>query len=255
MSSASSPTSSGTPIRPATLAWGGPGGPRVLLVHGLSSVAGSWWRVGAGLAEAGCSVVAPDLRGHGQSPSAMTYRFSDHANDLATLGDSWDLIVGHSLAGPIVALVAAQTGNARRLLLLDPMFDIPDPEFEVVVADQLSEIDPNASAEDYEGDYPGWHPEDRFRKAVGARATSPFVIEQCLRDNAPYHHLELLEVLVMRTRILLADPTVGTMSLAESFDRIKNPVVTHIQIDGAGHSIQRDRPDLVIEHALDLLNT
>ncbi len=185
----------------------------------------------------------------------MTYRFSDHAKDLASLGDSWDLIVGHSLAGPIVAVVSAQTGNTRRVLLLDPVFDIPDLEFEAVVADQLSEIDPNAGAEDYEADHPDWHPEDRFHKAVGARSTSPFVIEQCLRDNAPYHHLDLLEELAVPTRILRADPTVGTMSPAESFDRIKNPVVTHIQIDGAGHSIQRDRPDLVIEHALDLLSS
>jgi pimeloyl-ACP methyl ester carboxylesterase len=150
-------------------------------------------------------------------------------------------------------MFAAGVGSTHHLLLLDPVFDIPDSDFEAVLADQLLEIDANAGAEDYEADHPDWHPEDRFHKAVGARATSPFVIEQCLRDNAPYHHLGLLEELVVPTRILRADPTVGTMSLVKSFDRITNPVVTHIQIDGAGHSIQRDRPDLVIEHALDLL--
>ncbi len=247
---------SATPVRPATLQWGDGTGPKVLLLHGLSSVAGLWWRVGSELAAAGCIVVAPDLRGHGRSPSATSYRFSDHAADLATLGETWDLALGHSLAGPILATLAAGSADSAlclQLLLLDPVFEILDSEFEAVLADQLSVVDPRASADQVGRENPSWHPEDCFHKAVGARGTSSFVIEHCLRDNMPYHHLGLLESLSVPARILRADPTVGAMSTESELDRIDNPMISHVQIDGAGHSIQRERADLVIEHALDLL--
>ena len=48
----------------------------MLLVHGLSSYSGTWWRVASELAERGCHVVAPDLRGHGLSPSTSGYGFA-----------------------------------------------------------------------------------------------------------------------------------------------------------------------------------
>jgi alpha-beta hydrolase superfamily lysophospholipase len=97
-------TTDPVPVEPAVLRWGRPGGRRVLLVHGLTSSAATWWRVAARLAEAGCSVVAPDPRGHGWSPSAERCCFADHAADLAAFDEGrWDVVVGQSLAGPILA--------------------------------------------------------------------------------------------------------------------------------------------------------
>ena len=49
---------------------GEPSLPRTaVLVHGIARAAGSWWRVAEALVERGYYCLAPDLRGHGQSPS------------------------------------------------------------------------------------------------------------------------------------------------------------------------------------------
>ncbi|MDQ2964844.1 MAG: alpha/beta hydrolase, partial [Chloroflexota bacterium] len=49
----------------ATVEWGEPGDPPVLLVHGVTSLTGTWWRIGPALAAAGYLVIAIDLPGHG----------------------------------------------------------------------------------------------------------------------------------------------------------------------------------------------
>ncbi|MCB0026454.1 MAG: alpha/beta fold hydrolase, partial [Anaerolineales bacterium] len=53
------------------LTWGDPAAERsAVLIHGVTSNSQSWIRVGPRLAEQGYYVVAPDLRGHGDSPKA-----------------------------------------------------------------------------------------------------------------------------------------------------------------------------------------
>ncbi|MDY7105328.1 MAG: alpha/beta hydrolase [Actinomycetota bacterium] len=240
-----------TPVSLPVLRWGPPGGPRALLVHGLTSSGATWWRIASRLADVGWSVVAPDLRGHGSAPSAERYRFVDHAADLAELDDGpWDLVIGHSLAGPILATWCRDRPAIGRLVLLDPVFELADDAFEGVVADQLGELDaldPTALA----AAHPAWHPEDVRLKIAAARSTGAHVVERCLRDNAPWHHLDLLAGLTMPTTVLAADPGVGAMfplDHAASMDEVatfRARVVT-----GAGHSIQRDDPDAVVAAAL-----
>jgi pimeloyl-ACP methyl ester carboxylesterase len=106
--------------------WGDPTSPRrALLVHGLGSSAQTTWRLSEGLADAGWSATAVDLRGHGDAPRASRYRIEDFAGDLLGTrpedGGAWQLVVGHSI-GAAAAAQAAGTddGWAERLVLLDP---------------------------------------------------------------------------------------------------------------------------------------
>src|SRR5262249_11181288 len=46
----------------------GTGDRTAVLIHGITSDSGSWWRFGPDLAARGYHVLAPDLRGHGLSP-------------------------------------------------------------------------------------------------------------------------------------------------------------------------------------------
>lgn len=227
----------------------------MLAVHGLCSTANAWWYVADRLALDRRSVVAPDLRGHGQAPRAARYRIDDHAADLAALGSGWDLVIGHSLAGPIVATAALAPGFARALLLLDPVFEIADDQLDAVVDDQLSELDPHAEPGVILAANPSWSPEDAFQKAMGARLTSPSVVERCLRDSAPWHHLDLLTPDELpRTHILGADPTIGAMfppSLAD--DPRLGPRVTYEMVQGVGHGIHRAEPVRVVDAARSLL--
>ncbi|MDH3249968.1 MAG: alpha/beta hydrolase [Acidimicrobiia bacterium] len=236
-------------ISPIVKQWGDGDRARVLLIHGLAAYSGAWWLIGSRLAAAGCTVVAPDLRGHGSSPSTEWYGFSAMSADVASLGAGWDLIVGHSLGGPIACLVAAKDPSTRAVLLLDPFLDAPDEAFDGLVGDLLSELDPHATAGSIAAEQPDWHAEDCFHKAVGARLTGPYVVERCLLDNTPYHHLELLDTLDVPVQILGSDPNHGALFSPDAIEHVTNGSVRYRMVAGTGHSLQRERPDVVVDTA------
>ena len=95
------------------------------------------------------------------------------AADVSSVGSQWDLVIGHSLGGPIGCLVAANDPTTRALLLLDPFLDTPDAAFDNLIDDLTAELDPHATAESIAAEQPAWHAEDCFQKAIGARLTSP----------------------------------------------------------------------------------
>ena len=245
---------SGPTIAPFVQRWGSGERARVLLIHGLSASSGQWWRIAPQIASLGCTVVAADLRGHGSSPPAESYTFEELSSDLEQLGDHWDLIIGHSLGGPVACALAARLGSVGALLLLDPFMDAADGTFDTLVSDQLSELDPMATADSIREQHPDWHPEDCFRKAISARLTSPQVVERCLGDNAPYHHLGLLEELSVPVSILGSDPHAGSLFDPESMRRVRNSFVDYRMVPGAGHSIQREHPEAIVDAARSLLD-
>lgn len=89
----------------------GSGDRTVLLLHGMSGSAESWWRVSEELAERGRRVLAVDLPGHGLSPRDPTSTVSSAAEALietvAALADERPLVaMGHSYGGTVLAAAA-----------------------------------------------------------------------------------------------------------------------------------------------------
>ena len=219
--------------------WGTAGGPRVLLLHGVQSSGATWWRIAQGLAEHGADVTAPDLRGHGASPRAERYRLVDFAGDLNT---GWDLAVGHSLGGTLAAhALAHDPGFARRAVLLDPVFHLPEDGFEDLVAGQLAEM--TLTEHELRDMHPRWHPEDIRRKAEAARACDPHAAEATLRENRPWDHGHLLARIDTPLTILGADPAHGALLAPIADSR-------YTMLAGAGHSVHRDAPDAVLDACL-----
>jgi pimeloyl-ACP methyl ester carboxylesterase len=117
---------SGSTAWPTTM-WGHPSDPPLLLIHGVTSNAGIWWRTGPALAAAGSRVIAIDMPGHGRTPQGMfSHVFSDTA---AAVGgfvrdagiDRPDLaVVGHSWGGMVTAHLPLAGLRPRTLVLLDP---------------------------------------------------------------------------------------------------------------------------------------
>ena len=110
-----------------TTSWGSRTDPPVLLVHGVTSNAGIWWRVGPALAAAGLRVIAVDMPGHGRTAKApRSHLFADTAAELAAFVraaglDRPDLaVVGHSWGGMVTAHLPAAGLRPRTLVLLDP---------------------------------------------------------------------------------------------------------------------------------------
>lgn len=110
-----------------TLTWGAPTDPPLLLVHGVTSNAGIWWRVAPALAAAGRRVVAVDMPGHGRaSHGPRSPLFADTAAELAAFIRSSGMdvpglvVVGHSWGGMVVANLPAVGLAPTTLILLDP---------------------------------------------------------------------------------------------------------------------------------------
>jgi len=91
---------------------GDPSAPAIILVHGMRDHARSWDWIAEALARQ-FHVVAPDLRGHGDSDHAGScgYAMAAFVLDLACLADAMNLtqfgLVGHSLGGAIALRFAS----------------------------------------------------------------------------------------------------------------------------------------------------
>ena len=111
----------------SALAWGDPGARPLLLIHGVTSSAAIWWRVGPALAATGRRVVAVDRPGHGQTGHWQGHhRFRDNAADVAAFVraaglDRDDLqVVGHSWGAMTAAALPAAGLRPATLVLVDP---------------------------------------------------------------------------------------------------------------------------------------
>jgi pimeloyl-ACP methyl ester carboxylesterase len=109
------------------LDWGNEHAPHLLLVHGIRDHCHSF----DPMARALCGdfhVVAPDLRGHGDSEwaRAANYAYTDYVYDLAQLLHQQRLdpvvVVGHSMGGTLAALLTGiYPEQVARLVLLEPI--------------------------------------------------------------------------------------------------------------------------------------
>jgi pimeloyl-ACP methyl ester carboxylesterase len=109
------------------LTWGRPSDPPLLLVHGVTSNAGIWWRVGPALAASGRRVTAVDMPGHGPNPAwSGRHRFAETAADLAAFIGAAGLnvpelaVVGHSWGAMVTAHLPGAGVRPATIVLLDP---------------------------------------------------------------------------------------------------------------------------------------
>jgi pimeloyl-ACP methyl ester carboxylesterase len=116
------------------LEWVPAAGPRsaptgtALLLHGYMDAAATWQCVATLLKEGGLRVLAPDLRGYGDSAriaDGAYYHFPDYVADVADLvetlvGRTPLFLVGHSMGGTVASLYAgAFPSNVTKLALLE----------------------------------------------------------------------------------------------------------------------------------------
>jgi esterase len=112
-------------LRLRYLEWGNTRSDPIVLVHGFSSTADAWTRVGEVLG-AEYHVIAPDLRGHGQSDWDPQERYSDErlAADVRFLVQQLELppftLIGHSMGGAVAFTYAATyPHDVKRLVIED----------------------------------------------------------------------------------------------------------------------------------------
>jgi pimeloyl-ACP methyl ester carboxylesterase len=111
----------------SALAWGDTTARPLVLIHGVTSSAAVWWRVGPALAAAGRRVIAVDQAGHGRTGHWRGHhRMRDNAADLAAFVraaglDRTDLqVAGHSWGAVCAAALPAVGLRPATLVLLEP---------------------------------------------------------------------------------------------------------------------------------------
>ena len=176
------------------LTWGDPSDPLVLLVHGVTSNAETWWRIGPGVAAAGRRVVAVDMPGHGQTrPTTRSHRLIDTASELAAAIRSGGLdrsdlaVVGHSWGGMVSAHLPAAGVSPAIIVLFDPP---------VLTLDRLKAIAEEATEQPYptmaealtvvRSEYPAWSDRDVEAKAQALTEFDFDLVRDILLENGAW---------------------------------------------------------------------
>jgi len=112
------------------LEWGDAASEPIVLLHGFSSTAAGWSRVGEALADR-YHVVALDQRGHGQTEWDPQARYTDAhlAADARALAQHLSLppftLIGHSMGGAVAFTYAASYPDDLRRLVIEDSAPLP----------------------------------------------------------------------------------------------------------------------------------
>ena len=127
--------------------WGNDTAQPLILLHGGRDHCRSWDLIAQAL-QPHFHVIAPDLRGHGDSEWAKgsSYSLSDHVYDLTHLAGAGrdTVLVGHSFGGMIsLAYAGTFPDRVSRLVVLDGAFlpNAPPAPIDVQMAQWMSQID------------------------------------------------------------------------------------------------------------------
>lgn len=257
--------------------WGNPQAPPLILVHGGLDHSRSWDHLAQAL-RANFHVVAPDLRGHGQSDWATgsSYSLADHVYDLTGLVTSASFekvtIVGHSMGGMVsLTYTGAFPEKVSKLVVLDGVTNYPARKIKpahVRIADWVGDLDKAAQRKIHryasvaDGAERMLHRNQHLTREQALHLAThglkqnedgsySWKFDPYLRARAPYR-LSLEDHVVLWSRI--ACPTL-LVSGSESFlpDPATAGVMAHfkeaelVKIEGAGHWVQHDKPDEVLD--------
>lgn len=138
--------------------WGDPSNPTLVMLHGWMDC-GASYKYLAPFLEMDFHLVAPDLRGFGDTEHAPGYWFPDYYADLDVVLDHYAKdqpanLIGHSMGGNIVAMYAGiQPQRVNRVLILEALGMMPtEPKdtpdryrkwMREILSDEPSKVYPN----------------------------------------------------------------------------------------------------------------
>jgi len=263
--------------------WGNAGAPPILLVHGGRDHCRSWDAIARAL-QPSFHVLAPDLRGHGDSDWAKggSYALTEYVYDLSRLvrhiGGRQVTIIGHSMGGMVGLIYAgAFPAEVSALVVLDGVTVMPSeksgPAHERIAKyvgqlDKLEEREPRrySTIEEAAAQMRAHNkrlPPDlalhlaTFGARQNADGTYSWKFDPYQRARAP-HRLSPADHVSLWSRITCP---VLLLHAAESFLQSSEiaGLAGHFQnarsetISGAGHWLHHDKPDEVISSIREFL--
>jgi pimeloyl-ACP methyl ester carboxylesterase len=231
--------------------WGEPSATKsVVALHGITANGGAFARPARLLSERGWLVLAPDMRGHGESPRGDG-DFSTKAllADLAaSVPTAPDVLIGHSFGG-YLAQVGVLIGvfRPRALVLEDPVSHFAD---QATPAAMLAWDEANLPRR-IEGLLelnPKWSRLDAAWKLVSLEQISFKDATVAFAGNAPW------DLRPDAAKVSAAQPTIWVMPKesrfvpAEDQERLRRDVGEGclVIVDDVGHSVHRDAVELFV---------
>jgi 3-oxoadipate enol-lactonase len=208
------------------------------------------WELGTGLAEAGWSVTAVDLPGHGISDPASSYAFADVADAIHDeFGGGYDLYVGHSLGGAVgTVLLARHPDTAHRAVLIDPALLAPDDRLSQIPA-QL-EADKALGVADVAAANPHWHPHTVETRVEATKAADVEAVTSWITDNLPWDVTTAAVQVTVPVLVLVATSESALAPFLIQQLPAANPHWTFETVPDTTHSVHRDQPALVLDRLL-----
>jgi pimeloyl-ACP methyl ester carboxylesterase len=228
----------------------GSDGPSLVLLHGLG-VSGAVWQGIGRLLERFARLVAPDLRGHGESdkPSAG-YLPRDYVGDIAAMVAHEPArplaIVGHSLGAVIAAQLAAEHPELMsKVILVDPPFDPDRSREQIEAVEKLRHAEPGALEAELMRREPGMG--DLYAKAIATlyRTAADGTFHAVLRSEPGFPAIAAgLGNIKVETLIVAADPSLDAALGAEAAERAAStlPNGRLVTIPGARHAVHASKP-------------
>ncbi len=234
--------------------------PSALLLHGITSSAQSWVRVGPALANR-YRVYALDMRGHGDSikPSKGAYSLRHTADDAAAfidvVGLERPLLIGHSWGGATAMVLASGAESQKsaphfsHVILEDPAynFGLSDSEERAIYyAKDIGRPADELRAE-ITADNPDWTEADIEGKIEALhKVTREAVISVYSEAGEEGDLLPLLADIAAPTLLIRADASLGTTLDEAAWEQAKRYLPTNsraVQINGASHNVHRSKFD------------
>ncbi len=244
------------------LAWGQPGAPGLVFVHGGAAHA-HWWSFLVPLLADHYRVVAMDLSGHGDSGRRDDYVLADWAAEVMAVAGDADIggrpvVVGHSMGGFVSIGTAAFYGDdLAGIVILDSPVSAPDPELEA--ARQGNIFGPLKVYPDVETAL------TRFRTVPEQDHYLPYVMDHVGRhslrpveggvswkyDPAIFvpgrsEPRQLLSEVSCRVALFRAEHGLVTPEIGEYMYDLLGRVAPVVEIPEAGHHLMLDQPLLLL---------
>ncbi|HTK07334.1 MAG TPA: alpha/beta hydrolase [Ktedonobacteraceae bacterium] len=229
--------------------------PGIVLLHGMTSSALNWVRVGPALADR-YRVYALDMRGHGESikPPRGTYSLRQTADDaiafIETLGLQRPALLGHSWGGATAIVLASGVGSQKPVLQLSHLIlgDPPpglhsvSPELQATVIRDIGRPAQKLRAE-ITASNPDWTEAEIEARIDALHKVTKEAVESIYIDAGKEGDLlPLLATLAAPTLLIRADSHLGTPLDDAAWQQAKLYLPAHshaVQINGATHGIHR----------------
>lgn len=230
-------------MRLHTRSWGEPSGRLIVLLHGITGSSASWVGAGEELGRLGYFCLAPDLRGHGESPKPESgYSLHELVGDIgdSVRNDPYAMI-GHSLGGTLAVLATqGRVVVPRYLVLEDPVLVMPSADHASRMLDIVDATPRGLDA--YLAANPGMSREDAGWRLWALDRLAWPQVRRIFVGNAPWDLTPLVKEVAPTTPTLCLLPEESEWVSRQAASELEEILgrTSMVVVPDAGHNIHRD---------------